>query len=385
MNGGTIYYKVSYLDKKEAGERLIFGVLLPKSITTAMDTKDLLKTRLHNQLLAGTTLKEPHEIVSFMGAMQAQVFEMAKWGIGVRLKGATNKSIEEAINAGRIIRTHILRPTWHFVAAEDLHWMLALSTPRIRPAYAGYWKIRGMDESLFIPTIRIIEKLLENGNHLTRQEISAHLVAEGIVSEHEPVHHIMGRAEIDGIVCNGPIKGNKQTYALMHEWVPKKEELCKEEALERLARKFFTSHGPATLQDFVWWSGMTLTDARKAIDTIKHDFVCEEINGRSCWMKSDIIFDHNTDSALLLPPFDEFVVSYKDRSELIEEEHYGKVMTKNGLFSPTVVLNGEIVGSWKKVVKKEAVDTELSFFTKPTKKTEALFKKPMKAFSEFYQ
>ncbi len=351
-----------------------------------MTTQDILKIRLYNQLLAGNTLQEPHEIVSYMGAMQAQAFEMAKWGVGVRLKGATIQDVEDDINAGKIIRTHILRPTWHFVAAEDIHWMTELSAPRIRPTFMGYGKYLGFEEGMIAPAIRIVEKLLRDGNHLTRQEIGTVLIAEGVIADLHLTNYIMGRAEVDGIVCNGRVNGNNPTYALLHEWVPKTETLCREEALARLARKFFTSHGPATLADFVWWSGMTLTDAKKAIQQIKHDFVCEQANGREFWMRNDIALSaDDSDSALLLPPFDEFVVSYKDRSELIEDHHYGKVMTKNGLFSPTLMLNGEIVGSWKKVTAKGKVSAELSFFKKPTKKIENLFKEPVKEFSEFYR
>lgn len=350
-----------------------------------MDEQDILKIRLHNQLLTGSALKEAHKIVSYMGAMQSQAFEMAKWGIGIRLKGSTNNDIEESINAGKIIRTHILRPTWHFIDAEDLHWMSELSIPKIRPAFVGYAKYHGIEESLFIRTNRIIEKLLADGNHMTRLEISEFLIKEKIIPNNDFASTIMSRAEIDRIVCSGKLKNGKSTYALIHEWVPKtNSSLSREEALERLGRKFFTSHGPATLQDFIWWSGMTLTDARKIIELIKHDFICEEINGRLFWMKNDIqIPPKDTESTLILPPFDEFVVSYKDRSELIEDKHYNKVMTKNGLFSPTVMLNGKIIGSWKKTTNKGNINVELSFFEKTTKKTASLFNEIINEFCKY--
>ncbi len=351
-----------------------------------MTAQDILRIRLHNQLLAGGALREPHQVVAYMGAMQAQAFEMAKWGVGVRLKGATVRDVEDDINTGKIIRTHILRPTWHFVAAGDIRWMTELSAPRIRPIFLGYGKTLGIDAGLIAPAIRVVERLLENGNYLTRQEIAAVLMAEKMIGDPHTANYVLGLAEIEGIVCNGRVQGSTPTYALMDEWVPRAEAISREEALERLARRFFTSHGPATLEDFVWWSGMTLTDARKAIEQIKHDFVCETLNGRTFWMRNDLAVPaHDTQSALLLPPFDEFVVSYKDRSELIEEHHYGKVMTKNGLFSPTVMLGGEIVGSWKKTAAKGKPAAALSFFKKPAKKTEALFAGPAKEFSDFYR
>jgi hypothetical protein len=296
----------------------------------------------------------------------------------------TIEDVNNAIDAGKIIRTHILRPTWHFVAAGDIHWMIEISAPRIRPTFIGYGKTLGLSEGVIAPAIRTVERLLEGGNHLTRQEIGSVLMAERIISDPGAASYIMGRAEIDGVVCSGRINGKNPTYALLDEWVPKTDSLCREEAMERLVRKFFTSHGPATLQDFVWWSGMTLTDARKAISLISHDFICEEANGRTFWMKNDIALPTgNADSALLLPPFDEFVVSYKDRSDMIEECHYGKVMTKNGLFSPTVMLNGKIIGSWKAVTAKGKVGAEVAWFNKPTKKLEALFEKAAGEFSAF--
>ena len=339
-----------------------------------MTTKELLNIRLENQLLTGNGLRKAEEIVGYMGAMQAQTFEMAKWGIGVRSESLNRSGIEQAIDAGKIVRLHILRPTWHFVAAEDLHWMSDLSLPRIKPIYIGYCRSCGLDEAVIRNSFPLIEKALEGNNHLTGAEIGAELNRQGVRAEASDVRCILSRAEVEGIVCSGKMKGKNPTYALKEEWVPRREHLTAEEAQDRLARRFFTSHGPATLQDFVWWSGLTLTDARRALNGIKEEFTRETLNGREFWMKKEVrCSGDGSDSALLLPPFDEFVVSYKDRSELIGEEHYGKVMTKNGLFSPTVMLNGEIVGAWKKETGKGKTGAAVSFFEKTAKKTEKLF------------
>jgi len=238
---------------------------------------------------------------------------------------------------------------------------------------------------LISKAIHTLEKILSGGKHLTRQEIGVRLQAEKIALDEMHLKFAISRAEIEGILCNGQLQGSKQSFTLLSEWVPRKETLHRDESLERLARKYFTSHGPATLSDFVWWSGLTLTECRKALDMIKHDFVCETLNGREFWLRNDVKTPSSTDSsALLLPPFDEFVVSYKDRPEMISDTHYAKVMTKNGIFSPTVMLDGEIVGSWKKAVKKGRPEVELSFFEKTTKHTHQSFNPEMNRVAAFY-
>lgn len=350
-----------------------------------MNTTELLHIRLYNQLLASHHLKEPNEVVSWMGAMQSQSLDLAKWAIGARLENKTVKDIDEALNTGKIIRTHILRPTWHFVSAEDMHWMFYLSNPRLKPIYRSYCKTLGADETFICRAVPFLEKALLDGKHLTKQEISDILRTHDITLDNNHLNLVISYAEMEGILVNGRLKGNKQTFTLFEEWVPRKQTLHREEALEQLARRYFTSHAPATLNDFVWWSGLSLTECKQAIEMIKSDFVCETVNGRDFWMKNNInVPPANGDSALLLPPFDEFVVSYKDRSELIDETHYGKVMTKNGLFSPTIMLNGEIVGSWRKTIQKGTPRIELSFFDKTPKKVQQVFEPEIKRLENFY-
>lgn len=350
-----------------------------------MNNQELLNIRLYNHLLLTHEIKEPHEIVSGMGAMQSQTLDMAKWAIGVRLEDNNVKDIDKALDMGKVIRTHILRPTWHFVSADDIYWMHGLSSPRLRPVYRSYAKASGADESLIRRAVPLVEKALEGGNHLTRQEIGIALLEQDLQLDDRTLHLSISYAETEGIVVNGRQKGNKQTFTLLEEWVPRQKTISEEESLERLARKFFGSHGPATMQDFIWWSGLTMTQCRQAVEMIKTDFICESINGRDFWMRNDTKTPPSDENyVLLLPPFDEFVVSYKDRSEIIEDHHYAKVMTKNGLFSPTIILNGEIIGSWKKVVQKNIPRIELSFFEKRSKKKQDLFNSEIKRVEKFY-
>jgi len=350
-----------------------------------MTPAELLHIRLYNQLLSTHEMKEPHEIVSWMGAMQSQALGLAKWAIGSRLVNKHEKDITDALNTGKIIRMHTLRPTWHFVSAEDVHWMNELSYSRLKPVYLSYAKMLGIDASLIYPNIHLIEALLSGGKHLSRQEIGNALAESGVLLDDNHLKLSLSFAELEGMIVNGELVGSRQTYTLLEEWAPRIPDLTREEALERLARKYFSSHGPATLQDFVWWSGLSITECWQAMEMIRPDFIRETINGRECWMSNDIQSppsDHA--STLLLAPFDEFVVSYKERSEMIEEAHYSKVMTKNGIFSPTIMLNGTIIGSWKKSMKKNVPQITLTFFEKVPKKTTLLFQPEMERLEKFY-
>ncbi|MDR1645715.1 MAG: winged helix DNA-binding domain-containing protein [Tannerellaceae bacterium] len=349
-----------------------------------MNTSELLNIRLYNQLLAKHGMKEPVEVVSWMGAMQSQSLEPAKWAIGARLGNKTVKEVDEALNSGQIIRTHILRPTWHFVPAEDIHWMFDLSNPHLKPVYQSYVRMMQVDEKLIYAAIPVLEKILQGNRHLTKQEISDRLASQGKAFDIHVLNQVIHYAEREGLVVNGRLKGKQQTFALLEEFAPRKQTLSREEALERLARRYFTSHAPATIHDFAWWSGLSLTECKRALETIQSDWVCETVNGRVFWMRNDLRIPAG-DSALLLPPFDEYVVSYKDRSEMIDDVHYGKVMTKNGLFSPTIVLNGRIVGSWKKTVLKGSPRIELSFFEETNRKTRQLFAPEIARLERFYQ
>lgn len=350
-----------------------------------MNTIELLRIRLYNQLLSVCESAEPQDIVSRMRAMQSQSLDLAKWAIGVRLQGKNVQAVNEALDTGKIIRTHILRPTWHFVSVKDLRWMFDLSNPRLKPIYQSYCKMLGADESFIYRGVSIVEKALSEGEHLTKQEIGDFLQRNNFIADTHQLTLIISYAEMDAILCNGKQRGNKQTFTSLDKWVTDSDKLHKEEALARLATCFFTSHGPATMEDFTWWSGLRITECRDALSMVKDKFIAETVNGRTFYLPDNLqIPPVSKDSALLLPPFDEFVVSYKDRSELIDAKHYGKVMTKNGLFSPTIMLNGKIIGSWKKTVQKGKPQVALTFFEKTPLKIQKLYEPEIKRVEEFY-
>jgi len=337
-----------------------------------MTPTDLSNLRLINQQITTSKFTTAKSLVGWMGAIQAQDVHMSQWAIGVRLPNATDKVIKSAIDAGEIIRTHLLRPTWHFVSADDIHWMLDLTAPQIRRIVKLRDKNLELNETIYKKSAAIIEKSLAGNNHLTREELVAQFVAAGIAVDSNRASHLLLRAEIDGILCSGKTKSDKQTYALLHEWVPKTRTYDRREALAMLARRYFTSHCPATLADFVWWSGLTVKEATQTLEMVKPSFVSETIDGQTYWLSDSLTLPKQAqDSVYFLPAFDEFIISYKDRTASLPADHHAKAVSNNGIFRPIIVLNGQIIGIWKRTVKKDTVLLETTFFNPPGEASEA--------------
>ena len=321
--------------------------------------------RLLNQQLLSPLFFQPKELVSWMGAMQAQNYSMVKWAVGMRLKSATIQTVEKALRDGEILRTHVMRPTWHLVAAEDIRWMLKLSAGRIISANESYAKGHDLEisEELYTKSHNLLEKILCGKKSLTRQEIAEHFNRSGIVADNHRMTRFMARAEQVGIVCSGEDKGSKCTYALLEERVPPMPELTKDESLARLARSYFRSHAPAVLQDFVWWSGLPITDARQAIYLIDSELTAVEWKEQTWYIHEDCRTRGKVTGSLhLLPSYDEYLLGYKDRTDVLPKEYYSKAFTNNGLFYPIVLHEGQVIGNWDKSVKKRGSLIEHSWF-----------------------
>lgn len=330
-----------------------------------MNKADVAQIRLFNQQIAATKFTRTEEIVSWFGAMQAQDYPMAKWAIGLRLPGSTEQTIEAAVAKGAILRTHILRPTWHFVAATDIRWMLALTAARIRSASAGMFRELGLDAKVFQKSNRVIAKALEGGNHLTRPELRLELERAGLITGEMRMTCFVFNAELDLMICSGARRGKHQTYALLDERAPKPAVLSREESIAELARRYFTSHAPATLKDFVWWSGLSVADAKKGLEMNQSNLVNETIEEQTYWMPPSISIPKDApDSFHLLPAFDEFMVAYKDRSASLDAHLAKQAITGNGIFKPIIVANGKIAGIWKRSLKKDSIVIEKIPFRK---------------------
>ncbi len=339
-----------------------------------MTLDDVSRIRLINQQIIHTQFSTPKEIVGWLGAIQAQDYPMAKWAVGLRLGNASDEMVEKALDNGNIIRTHILRPTWHFVSADDIHWMLSISGQRLNTVLGTYHKQLELNDAVFNKCFAIIERHLRDNNHLTREEIMIELGKEGILTNNYRSIHIMYKAEANGIVCSGAKRGNQLTYALLEERVPKRGTMSKEEALITLAKRYFASHGPATLQDFVWWSGFTVGEAKIGVDGLGSDFNSTEIDRKKYYF-SDMTYSYRQmeETLHLLPAFDEYLVSYKDRSASLEPDLGKKAITVNGIFKPVILSNGRAIGLWKRTIKKDKVLIEPDFVNPPNEQQRALF------------
>lgn len=323
-------------------------------------------TRLINQKIAGTDFKTPKEIVSWMGAIQAQDYSMALWAIGTRLSGSTKKTVESSFDNGEILRIHVLRPTWHFISADDIYWMLQLSSIKIKSSLKTRHFQLGLTEPVISKTIEILEKELANGSNLTREELASEFGKAGIKTDENRLSHILFRAEMDGIICSGPIKDKKQTYSLLYERVPHKTDFSRNDALAELAKRYFKSRCPATSEDFAWWSNLSAADVRKALDFIRSDFFCETIKNSKYWFPNSYTGGKlEKNSVNLLPAYDEFLISYKDRSRSLSAVNNKKTVSDNGIFYPIIVVNGQVAGVWKRKIQKNKVILETDFFRQP--------------------
>jgi len=349
-----------------------------------MTLTDITYCRLHNQQIATTQIKKAKDLVAWMGVMQAQDYAMSKWAVGIRLPSATEKNIEAAIHKGEILRTHLLRPTWHLVAAEDIYWMLALSAPKLKALVKARHKETGLTPAVLKKTNSIIEKALTKNGHMTRDELLQEFKKAKIAVDNNRSSHIFFWAEMEGLICSGCLKEKEPTYALLQEWVPKRKELAKEEAIALLAQKYFISHGPALLSDFVWWSGLNITAARQGLEAVKDQLQEEKINGQSYWLSPSLsVPPKKQNSVYLLPAYDEYIISYKDRSAMYPGDLKTFAISNNGYFRPVIVVNGQVTGIWKRSVQKGKLLVEAQFFKAIPKTIQPLFTKAGKAYGDF--
>jgi len=341
----------------------------------------IIKLRLQNQQLLGSAFKKPEDIVEWMGAMQAQEYASCKWAVGLRTNNATDKSVEQAIDLGKIIRTHVLRPTWHLVHPVDIRWMLQLTAPRVHAFCAfGYRKME-LTDAIFKRANNALIKALQGGKHLTRLEIASALQAAKIATDDLRLIHILMQAELEALICNGPKKGKQFTYALMDERIPATKKITQEEALIKLTERYFESHGPATLQDFNWWSGLTSKDTQRGLELIKSTLISEIVNGKTYWMTNKTAASKIKPFVLLLPSFDEYTVAYKDRSLVVSAAAAKK--TGNGIFKPLLLVDGTVTGFWKRKDKKGQERVVLTAFEKLNATQKKMIDKEIKRYTEF--
>ncbi len=345
---------------------------------------EILRLRLSNQHLAAPHLSDPAQLVAQLGAIQAQDYGSAKWALGQRLEGAADDSIERAFAAGAILRTHVLRPTWHFVTPADIRWLLALTAPRVKAFMAYNDRKLGIDDALVTRSNAAIARALEGGKHLTRAELDAALRQAGIAAKDgQTLGHLVMRAELDAIVCSGPRRSKQFTYALLDERVPSALSapaahlLDRDAALAELTWRYVASHGPATVHDLAWWSGLTVTDVTRGLELNGPRLTRETAGGLTYWFTpaATAASAEPTASAAsqvsevvhLLPNYDEYTVAYKDRDLYFAPPSSRTPTGRDDVpFSNVILIAGRVAGYWTRTLRKGTVVIEPRWFEAPS-------------------
>lgn len=332
-----------------------------------MNESDIPRIRLASQGISGIGAASPQEAVRRLGAVQAQSLGQVLWAIGLRTRRPSLSAVEDAIRRGRIVQTWPNRGTLHFVPAEDAAWMMRLLSPRSLATAVGRWRQLGLDESVFARARGVVERALEGGRRLSRPAIRVLLSRAGVDTAGQRAYHILWYLGQIGLICFGPPERRQQTFVLLDEWVRKPRVLERDEALGELCRRYFSGHSPATIHDFASWAGLTLADARRGVAVGGSKLGNHAVEGRD--YLSAIEPDHSTGAPAemhLLPGFDEFLLGYRDRRAVLRPSDAFKVAPGgNGIFKPIVVVNGKVVGTWKRAARKDSVEVAAELFAQP--------------------
>ena len=317
-----------------------------------------------SQRLLAPRSRNPREVVRWLAAVQAQDYAGAKWGLGMRLPGSTDADIERAFDRGAILRTHLLRPTWHFAAPEDIRWLLALTAPRVHAANGHMYRRLALDATTFRRSAVALARALERNNHQTRDELRAVLERIGIATDLERMAYLLMHAELEGLICSGPRRGKQFTYALLDERARPTRALARADALGELTRRFFASRGPATPHDFAKWSGLTVKDARAGLEAVADGLERDVVDGTTYWFAPPTRrrAPPRLPTAHLLSIYDEYISGYRDRSAIISAAHAARLRKLGNAGIYILVVNGQVVGHWARTFTARSVALRIQLY-----------------------
>jgi hypothetical protein len=348
------------------------------------DREDIVLRRLQNQGLLGKPFTRPEQVVARHLAMQSQDFGGAKWAIGQRLAVPTEASVDDAFQRGEILRTHVLRPTWHFVTPADIRWLLELTAPRIKAGSAPYFRKHGLEPASLRRSRRVLEQQLA-GRQLTREELSVPLAEAGLPVLGEALSYQMIAAELDGVICSGARRGKQHTYALLEERVAKTTPLGRDEALAQLGLRYLQGHGPALVQDLAWWSGLTVADAKRAVAACRDRLCSAEVTGRTYWFAALGRAAPLAGPAVhLLPNYDEQLIAYRFRGNAIDPAVAPRVGRGDGVFDGHfVTIDGKLVGSWRRQLGKTHVSVQAALLRRPSRAEQRELRAAAQRYADF--
>lgn len=317
---------------------------------SAMASDDLAVRRLGTQAIT-SPLRTPHDAVARLTAVQAQDRPSALWAIGLRTASGRAEDVEKAVGSRSIVRTWLMRGTLHFAAGEDVRWILDLVAPRVLAGSRTRDERLRLDERVYEHSRTAFADALGDRGCLTRSEMMHVLEEAGISTAGQRGYHILWHLALEKLICFGPMAGREQSFVLLDEWVPPGKAMPRERALGELARRYFTGHGPAGVQDLAWWSGLTLSEARKGTEAARPHLV-EEAHAGIPYFSGDDAWRGGDDRAHLLPAYDEYIIGYKDRGAVLDKGRTKDVLSSNGVFYPTIVTSGRVSGTWRMVKRK---------------------------------
>lgn len=312
--------------------------------------------RLYRQHLAGDPFKTPEEVVEALTAVQAQDYPGAEWALAQRMNSVTHGAIDQALTSGAILRTHVLRPTWHLVAPADIRWLLALTAPRVHAVNAYYYRKLDLDDALLRRTDALMPRALQGGKRLTRVNLARVLHDAGVPATGLRLGYILRHTELNAFICSGGLRGKQHTYALLDERIGASKLLERDEALGELTKRYFTSRGPALLQDCVWWSGLTMADAKTGTDMLRAQLESETRADKTYWFGPLAPLKKvRSPTVHLLPNYDEYLIAYKDHSPSFDPSRFEVTPTKGAFDGHVVVVNGFVAGGWRREVEARRV------------------------------
>lgn len=323
---------------------------------------DIARQRLAAQRLTRPDLATPADVTRWFGATQAQEYAHSLYAVGLRMPAADEAAIERAIAERAIIRTWPMRGTIHLIPAEDARWMLRLLARRTNAKAASVYRRAGLTDETFARAGDALTRTLSGGKVLRRQTLYAALDAAGFATaDHQRGLHLLGYWAREGLLCLGPRDGKQPTYTLLDEWIPPAPELAGDAALATLARRYFTSHGPATDHDFAWWSGLTLTEARAGRALVAGELASTRVGDATYWFAASTAPDDDgAPRAWLLPPYDEYTVAYRDRSAALDPAFPTDPFA---ILGPVVMVDGRVVGVWRRTLARDHVAVALTLYT----------------------
>jgi Winged helix DNA-binding domain len=332
-------------------------------MVSVLTSEEVLAIRMNSLLLASTGPRSPADVVTWMGALQAQDVASGEWSFGVRCPGFTQADVHQATVDRHILRTWPMRGTVHFVPPADAKWMLDLTGARVIAGASGRFQQLGLAAPVLEKAVELLRSALNGGRSLTRGGCVALLVDAGVHTAPGHGYHLLSYASHIGVTCIGPHEGKEQTFVLLDDWVPNPNVLSRDEALATLTCRYYQSHGPASRTDFIGWTGLTVTDAKRGIELLG-DQLATISTVRGPMITSAASLDTPTTSMrtadlLLLPGFDEYLLGYKDRTSMVAPERMNQIVPgRNGVFKPTIVVHGKVIGTWKRTIKNQRVDIE---------------------------